>query len=140
MTQLNTRERTMSKTVAIIDDEGDIRRSCEMILARQGHEIVMSAQDPDILVKAIRTSAETKTATKVAQCDLILMDYHFAGKKMNGLEAAKAIKRLMPRSETVIISGDDSIRGSVIDAGFKFLPKPFSVSTLSSILNGQIGK
>ena len=128
-------QRTASKTIAIIDDEEDIRRSCATILARLGHEVVLSAEDPNTLLTAIKTKQETNIATtKVAQCDLILMDYHFAGKKTNGLEAAKEIKRLWPRTETVIISGDDGIRDSVVEAGFQFVPKPFSTSVLSAIL------
>jgi len=137
MRLLYAEERTMSKTVAIVDDEADIRRSCEMILARLGHKIALCAEDPDKLVEAIRMKEDTAGVT---HCDLILMDYHFPGKNTNGLQAAKEIKTLLPRTETVIISGDDSVRDSVIEAGFKFVAKPFSVSALSSILNGQTGK
>jgi DNA-binding NtrC family response regulator len=120
----HAKTRAIIRQVAIVDDERDIRQAYANVLARLGAKIALQAEDPHTLIEAMKTQ----------NADLILIDYHFPGKEMNGLKTAELVRQIKPNAKIVIISGDDTIRNQVVQAGFKFILKPISVSNLADIL------
>jgi YesN/AraC family two-component response regulator len=65
--------------------------------------------------------------------DVILLDYRMP--EMNGIEAAKILKRYRPQTKIVMTTGYDFVRQQAADLGIPFLQKPYSMEHLAECLN-----
>ena len=106
----------MSKSILIADDSDTVRKVTRLFLETQvGFEVCGEAVDG---VDAIEKAKELKP-------DLIVLD--LAMPRMNGIEAASAIKRMMPRVPVVLFTlYAETVRNvRVSDVGIDaVLPKP----------------
>jgi DNA-binding NtrC family response regulator len=120
------------KTVAIVDDDEDVREAYAVVLKKYGYQVALSSEDAETLIEWIRT----KRPSSISECDTFLMDYHLGeSRRKNGLDAAMEIRKILPSARIAIASGDKSIKGGIIAEGFQFLPKPFSMSKLLELLH-----
>jgi DNA-binding NtrC family response regulator len=119
------------KTIAIVDDDADVREAYAIALKKYGYQVALSSEDAETLIEGIRT----KSPSSISECDTFLMDYHLGERrKKNGLDAAREIRSILPSARITIASGDKSVKGWVVAEGFQFLAKPFSISKLVELL------
>lgn len=58
----------------------------------------------------------------------LLMDYRIP--LQNGLETARRIRQVDYSISVIMATGDEAAKESIIEAGFDYLQKPFSISDL----------
>ena len=117
---------TKQKRVAIVDDEKDIRNIVSLVLRKAGHNVIISATNGKEIVDYLANGNSS------CELDMILMDY--AMPVMNGLEASKIITSRKPGTRIIFVSAADVSR-EVKEAGFEFIPKPFSIRKLLDLVN-----
>ena len=114
----------MATRIAIVDDEEQVCAALSVLVTRMGHAVECTANDGQEILDALEEGKEP---------DLILMDYRMPG--MSGLEAAREVIRIRPRTKVVIFSADDSVRYEATKEGFTFLLKPVSSATLTRTIS-----
>lgn len=107
-------------TIAIVEDEPDLRFIYELILKSRGYRLFMAADGEQFL----RASSGDRSSY-----DLVLMDYRLPG--MNGLEVSKRARERDPDLNIIIASADDSVRDEAAASGIGFILKPFSKTELT---------
>ncbi len=111
--------------VLVADDHTGFRRILATFLRSQpGVELIGEAVDgEDAVSQSERLSP-----------DLVLLDIHMP--RRDGIEAAKSIKRLNPRTIVIMMSMDSSLcyRESAQTIADGYLPKPTMKSSLLSLL------
>jgi DNA-binding response OmpR family regulator len=108
----------MVKTILVVDDEPDIRKSVQMILELNGYNVVTATDGDDCLKKL-----------KQLKPDLILLDIMMPGTPVD--EIVKQIKDTNIAFMSVVRISDARKRGlcsqgNIVD----FFQKPFNVSDL----------
>jgi CheY-like chemotaxis protein len=116
--------RQTAKRVAIVEDENDLLTLFSILVKRLGYLVEFAAHDGNEIVQALSKGS--------IHPDVILMDYRMPG--MNGLQAAEMALRVRPETKIVIVSADDSIKQDALSQGLFFLLKPFSASSMASLL------
>jgi two-component system chemotaxis response regulator CheY len=115
--------------VLIADDAPDIRAILKQLVGLEGAE-VLEAEDGADAVNVFRASRP----------DLVLLDIDMP--RMNGLDAARAIKRMDPQARLVMITAN-SDRAHVLEA-FRigvvdFIAKPFDPMRVWQVLQQHRG-
>jgi YesN/AraC family two-component response regulator len=83
----------MAKTVLIADDSAMIRKKlCEILLADEGYEVCAEAANGE----------EAIALAKKHRPDLIILDLSMP--VMNGLDAARVLKRVMPEVPIILFT------------------------------------
>jgi CheY-like chemotaxis protein len=113
----------MTLRVAVVDDEELVCDVLSIMVERLGHSVECTAHDGEELIAKLKSGKEP---------DLILMDFRMPG--MGGIETAKVVRRLNPKTKVVIFSADDSAKDNATSEGFTFLLKPVTRATLASII------
>jgi DNA-binding response OmpR family regulator len=118
----------MVKTILVVDDEPDIRKSVKLILEVNGYKVVTATDGDDCLRKL-------KTITP----DLILLDIMMPGTPVDDI--VKQIPNINIAFMSVVRISDARKRGLCMQENIvDFFQKPFNVSDLvervSLILNG----
>ena len=111
--------------IAVVDDEKDLSDVISKVLQKLGYSAPTVFSDSTTLIRALMTDHQN--------FDIILMDYRMP--EMNGIEAAKIIKRYNKENNLVVMSGYDFVKDKAADIGLPFLPKPFSIEQLDLCLN-----
>jgi two-component system chemotaxis response regulator CheY len=112
--------------VAIIDDEKELVRLYEMVFPRRGFTVCFVAHDG---FDGVRKFAECKPRPTI-----VLMDYRLP--TMNGIDAAKQILQIEPRTRIIFISADASAENEAKAAGaYTFLKKPTSINEIIKAIN-----
>jgi len=104
-------EEIMAKTVLVAEDDARIRKLvCELFACETQYELCEQA----------RNGKEAVEFAKRCKPDLIILD--FAMPVMNGVEAAKTLKKLMPNVPIILFTWHDEVLfqhaefvGSVVD-------------------------
>ena len=117
-----------TKTILVVDDEPDIRKSVKMILESKGYKIVMATNGDDCLKKL-----EKQTP------DLILLDIMMPGTPVS--EVIKQIKDIKIAFMSVVRISEARKKGlceqgNIVD----FLQKPFNVDDLISRVKLHLGE
>jgi CheY-like chemotaxis protein len=117
----------MKKHTLIVDDEANIRELCKELLEEEGYKITLAVDGKDALDKLERENF-----------DLLLVD--MAMPRIGGLELMKIIKKKLPLTVIIILTGFPSIDSAVkaVHAGaFQYLTKPINADDLlEAISNG----
>jgi CheY-like chemotaxis protein len=115
----------MPRKILVVDDYNDARDVLRLILGSYGYEVTEAA-DGFEAVESVKRSAP----------DLILMD--FAMPRMNGIDAAKAIRKFEHAAKIPIIcvtAYGKRIQDEVTEAGFDdVIAKPIDFDSLPSII------
>lgn len=114
--------------VLVIDDEGEIRESIEMLLSSDGLSADM-----------VPTGEEGLQKIEENFYDLVLLDVMLPGK--SGLEVLKEIKNIDPSLPVVIITAIGAIETAVAaikDGAFDYVTKPWNNEKLLVIANNGI--
>ena len=119
------------KKIAIVEDDPDMKHLYLQILRRQGYSVPFASITGEEIVNVV---AKEKTRDSF---DLVIIDYSLPG-SMNGLEAAKEIASLSPRTQILMITGEASIEREARRAGFGFLSKPFEISKLLTCIDSRL--
>lgn len=119
----------MPRKILIVDDYEDTRNALKFILGNSGYEITEAADGFDA-VESVKRSAP----------DLILMD--FAMPRMNGIDAAKAIRRFEHAAKIPILcvtAYGKQIQEETAAAGFDdVIAKPIDFDSLPSIIRQHL--
>jgi two-component system cell cycle sensor histidine kinase/response regulator CckA len=113
---------TASLTVLIVDDEPDVLRLVESILADDGYEVVTAKSADGAIIEFER----------LPRCpDLLLTDV-----VMPGMSGPMLVERLLesePNLKVLFMSGYDDrqvVQRYVVERGFSLISKPFTVKAL----------
>lgn len=122
----NTKDaKKIAKRIAIVDDDEELSTLFSMLVRRLGYIVEFVAHDGKEIVQAVSDGS--------IRPDVILIDYRM--REMNGIQAAQSIRKRSPNVKIIIVSADDSIRAT-LPSGLLFLQKPFSITTMASLLEG----
>jgi DNA-binding response OmpR family regulator len=113
-----------TKSVVIVEDDPDLCDLLSTVIRAFGYKVDRIAHDGDEIVDAF-------TKEKIHP-DLILMDYRMP--RMNGLDAAKAIRQSNPQTKIVIVTSFDNLTKKAASQGLGLLQKPFSLSELRQVV------
>ena len=109
------RARTVTRAVAVVDDEEGVRRALARLLGVAGHEAVMFGSGEDFLA-----------SLAVARPCCVILDLHMPG--MDGLAVLRMMSSDGRRVPAIVITGHDSpeARAGCLAAGAAgYLCKPF---------------
>ena len=106
---------------AIIEDEPALLNLYSHVLNKHGFKVTIVAENGD----EIRNGMEKK----LGEIDIAIIDYRL-GSDMNGIDVARTILRINPKTEIIIATAEESIESEVQGWGFIFLKKPFSKSDM----------
>ena len=112
--------------VLVVDDERRFAENTAKLLGRRGFE-VKTAFDGFQALEAVRTSAAF---------DIVILDVKMPG--MDGVETLKAIKRLTPAVEVIMLTGHatvDSGTRAMRSGAFDYLLKPCDIENLVAKIN-----
>jgi PAS domain S-box-containing protein len=121
-----------NETILLVEDEPAILEMTKAILERLGYQ-VLPASSPD---KAVRMAQEYDKEIHLLISDVVMPE-------MNGRDLAKKIKKICPDIGWLFMSGYTQniiVHNGVLDDGFNFIEKPFSVKTLSTKIRDVLDK
>jgi len=113
-------------TVLIVDDEEQMVRLCERMLARMGYQVLTAAGGAEA-IELVRAHE--------ARISLVILDLIMPG--MSGARTYEAVRELAPGVKVLLCSGYslDGQAQELLDRGCQgFIQKPFSASALSAKL------
>jgi CheY-like chemotaxis protein len=117
----------IKRRVLIVDDDSMHRETLSMLLTSGGIQVVGCESGHDAL--ALLQQRE--------QFDLILSDVVMPG--MDGMEFARAARRLCSDVPIVLVTGRESAMDAIVSDGNVALLKPYSTTTLNSVLLEHLG-
>jgi two-component system response regulator PilR (NtrC family) len=116
--------------ILVADDELSMRQFLEILLKKEGHEVICAADGEEALS---RFQAEP--------CDLLISDIKMA--KINGLELLRRVKERSPNISVVMItayaSPEDAIAAMKAGA-YDYLTKPFKLEEIKAVIRNALGK
>jgi two-component system, NtrC family, response regulator PilR len=116
--------------ILVVDDERSMREFLEILLQRQGHEVVSCAAAADALV-----------AIESDDFDLVISDIRMPG--IDGLELLGRVKELSPETPVVLITAHGSTE-SAVEAmkigAYDYLTKPCSVDEICLVVDKALEK
>src|ERR1700730_408013 len=111
----------MPKCILIVDDSGAVRNAVRSFLVESGFQVCGEAVDGhDAIQKA-----------KELNPDLIILD--FAMPRINGIEAAPILKKLIPETPIILLTSHSAAlqdRGNLLAAIDAVVPKDGGLSVL----------
>jgi CheY-like chemotaxis protein len=119
-------------TVLLIEEEQNVRALLGKYLADQGYATLEARNAEEALQRCKETKA---TPISLMICDLVMDE-------MNGVELARRLRTYHPRLKTLYLSSHSE--SSVLYRGIpltdiRFLPKPFKLKELISMVNDLLG-
>ena len=116
--------------ILVADDELSMRQFLEILLKKEGHEVICAADGEEALS---RFQAEP--------CDLLVSDIKMP--KMDGLELLQKIKEHNPNMAVVMItayaSPEDAIAAMKAGA-YDYLTKPFKLEEIKAVIRNALAK
>ena len=109
-------------TVLVVDDDNALRNVAARILRRQGHE-VLEARDGAAALALFRSGQ---------RADVVVTDVVMG--QLDGVALAAELQAMQPELAVVLMSGANVERAADVP-GALVLPKPFTVSSLTEILD-----
>ena len=116
--------------ILVVDDELSMRQFLEILLKKEGHEVICAADGEEALSRF-----------QAAPCDLLISDIKMA--KMDGLELLRRVKERNPNMSVVMItayaSPEDAI-ASMKAGAYDYLTKPFKLEEIKAVIRNALGK
>jgi CheY-like chemotaxis protein len=112
-----------SETILVVEDQDNLRRLVVTVLRSRGYRVLDAADGHE----ALRVMAETAETIDLLLTDVIMPD-------ITGKEVADEARQSRPGIRVLFMSGypgEVIARRGVLDRGVSYLPKPFSVETLT---------
>jgi two-component system chemotaxis response regulator CheY len=117
--------------VAIVEDEKDLVKVYEKMLARHGIRICFVAYDG---LEAVKKFIECTPKPHV-----VLMDYRLP--IMNGIDATKEILKIDSTAKIIFLSADIYVKDEAMRAGASiFLKKPASIRDITDAVERGLGR
>ena len=110
--------------IAIVDDEKELTTLYSKVIKKMGYPVPSIFYDGSSIVYALAKDRQS--------FDVIIMDYRMP--EMNGLEAAKIIKRYRKDTKIILTTAYTHLEKEALSAGLSFLAKPFSIAQLAECL------
>jgi two-component system, cell cycle sensor histidine kinase and response regulator CckA len=120
-----------SETILLVEDEADLRMTARMVLQLQGYKVLEAASG----FEAVQIWAEHKREIALIFTDMVLPD----GLSGRALAARAQVDR--PDIKVVFTTGyspDVAGREVTLHDGQNFLPKPYSIDRLLSVINDRL--
>ncbi|MCG6894648.1 MAG: sigma-54 dependent transcriptional regulator [Desulfobacteraceae bacterium] len=114
----------MKSTVCIVDDDDQLRKSFQKLLAEEGYTVLDAA-----------SGEEGVDTVRTAKPDLVVLDMKLPG--MNGLETFDAIHRIEPKLPVIIMTAFGTTETAIeaIKRGaFDYILKPFDVPEMLHVI------
>ena len=114
----------MTRRIMIVDDDSVLRMTLQEILIDEGQDVI-TAEDG---YQAVELASEGQFA-------LIFMDVQMPG--MNGVDALKKIKQILPECVVVMMTGfsvDELVRRAMSEGALTILIKPIAIERMIEIL------
>jgi len=121
-------ERGRSATILLVDDDENIRSLVEQFLKMLDHTVVVAAGPADAL-RILNDGGQ--------QIDLLMTDISMP--EMSGEVLAERVREQSPSVGVLLMSGRSDV-GSLRDAGFDVLLKPFNLSELQQQVEKALGQ
>lgn len=121
-----------SGTVLVVDDDQSLRYLVKRTLSSAGYTVLM-AENGTVALRLLR---ELKGSVDLLLTDLVMPE-------MSGHQLAETSRELNPALRVVFMSGyteDETARQSLQQDGMAFVPKPFTVSSLTRGVSRAMGR
>jgi len=118
------------KTILFVDDDPVVSKITPLMLGKLGYRVICAVNG----YQAVKTYNE-----KTDIIDLVILDYMMPG--LSGEQTFKELKKLDDQVKVILSSGyiTEKCANELIDSGcLGFLPKPFTMDKLSSMLSELI--
>ena len=116
--------------ILVADDELSMRQFLEILLKKEGHEVICAADGEEALSRF-----------QAGPCDLLISDIKMA--KMDGLGLLRRVKELNPNMSVVMItayaSPEDAI-AAMKSGAYDYLTKPFKLEEIKAVIRNALGK
>ena len=114
-----------TQVVLIVEDEALVRMTAVDMIEEAGFEVLEATNaDEAILLLEVRRDIT-----------VVFTDIEMPG-SMDGLRLAQAVRDRWPPIKIIATSGRCAVRDSDLPSGGLFLPKPYSLTQISSALRG----
>jgi len=120
-------ERRRALSIAVIDDDADVRLGMVATLQKWGHRPIAGATATDVVVQLIGADLTP---------DLVISDYHLAD-GIKGDAAIEEVRREFDRIAPAVVMTSDPdprVRTAVEARGLAFLAKPLNLSALRAMI------
>ena len=118
----------MSRGVLVVDDDPFIRKLVATTLEDVSEFDLHEAADG---VEALEVALREQPAIVFLDVDM---------PEMNGIEAAKIIRRYRPGTKIILVTGIDAVRDQAQTEGLRYLRKPVPMGVLAAYLEVTLGK
>ncbi|HTA43107.1 MAG TPA: response regulator [Bryobacteraceae bacterium] len=123
-------DNSAKQTILVVDDEPDVLRLVESILAEAGFKVVL-ARTADSAIEAFDGLSQSPA--------LLLTDVVMPG--MSGPMLVDELLVRRPDLKVLFMSGYDDrqvVQRYVVEKGFRLLPKPFTIGSLRSAIQAEL--
>ena len=120
-----------SGTILLVEDDYEVRNLASTILEKKGYRVI-SAESGKMALETIRKHQDSP--------DLLLTDVVMP--EMNGRQLHEEIIKKYPDIKTIFMSGytqDVIAHHGIMDPGFHFIQKPFSINSLAKKIQKVMG-
>ena len=114
--------------VLIVDDDPQLRQSFEKLLTEEGHTVQTAANGESGLAMV-----------REAPPDLVVMDVRLPG--INGLEAARAMRRVEPKLPIIIMTAYGTTETAIEatkEGAFDYVLKPFNIPDILALVKDAL--
>ncbi|MGD0403870.1 MAG: response regulator [Candidatus Acidiferrales bacterium] len=112
-------------TILCIDDEADVLHARRLLLESEGYQVLEAA-----------SAAEGLGLLKSSKVDLVVLDYWMPG--MNGVAAAREIKKMAPTLPVIMLSGLWELPGESVGIANRWILKGYSTKELLEAIKALI--
>jgi DNA-binding NtrC family response regulator len=115
----------LAAKILVVDDELIVCRSCQRVLAADGHHVSV-ATTGEAAIRKIREDS----------FDLTLLDLRIPG--FGGLRVQRAIREISPQTDVIILTGYPSVENakeSIRLGAFDYVTKPFVPRILCTVVS-----
>jgi DNA-binding NtrC family response regulator len=118
------------RSILVVDDDTQLRRSFKKVLAGEGYE-----------VRAVSTGQAALEAVRAAPPDLVIMDLCMPG--MGGLETFRAMREIDSRLQVILMTayGTAEVEREARGLGAAaFALKPFEIREMLAVIRRALGE